>query len=197
MELVAAVVAAGWASGINAGGTLLVLGLLGRLSGADSIPAVLQQTDVLIVVALWCALEVIVDKFPYVNSWWDIPGTITRPAAGVFLGITYAHGSGAALTLLLASVGGFLALAAHLTKAAVHLALNAEPRVFTIVFASVTADVSVTVVTILVALSPFLAAASAITLLLASLGVLRRSLRPAIPQGWAAMTARLPHGPRH
>ena len=57
MEVLPMTFAAGWASGINAYATVLVLGLLGRFLGVDSVPAGLQRTDVLIIMGVLAVIE--------------------------------------------------------------------------------------------------------------------------------------------
>ena len=86
MEMLPAAFASGWASGINAWGTVLVLGVLGRFAGIEGIPAGFQRTDVLIIVAVLCAIELVVDKIPYIDSAWDTISTVIRPIAGAAIG---------------------------------------------------------------------------------------------------------------
>ena len=56
----------GWASGINAYATVLLLGLLGRFGGVDAVPVGLERTDVLLAAAILYALFFFV--FPYVSQ---------------------------------------------------------------------------------------------------------------------------------
>ena len=150
--------AAGWASGINAYATVLVLGLLGRFLGVDDVPLGLQRTDVLIVVAVLCVIEFVADKIPVVDSVWDVPSTIVRPIAGAAIGALIAGAQGDLLTIALASVGGLTALVSHLSKASLRLAVNSSPEPVTNLSASVAGDVGVVGVTTLAVLYPVLAA---------------------------------------
>ena len=78
--------ASGWASGINAYATVLVLGLLGRFAGTGGVPEGFQRTDVLIVMGVLALIEVVADKVPVLDSFWDVPSTVIRPIAGAVIG---------------------------------------------------------------------------------------------------------------
>lgn len=172
MEMLPAAFASGWASGINAWGTVLVLGVLGRFAGIEGIPAGFQRTDVLVVVGVLCAIEVVADKIPYVDSMWDAVSTVIRPVAGAAIGALYAGATGDLVTVTLAAVGGITALISHLTKSGIRLAVNTSPEPFTNVAASSAGDVAVTGVATLVALAPLAAAALVAVLMAIGLVVL-------------------------
>lgn len=185
MEMLPAAFASGWASGINAWGTVLVLGVLGRFAHVEGVPAGFQRTDVLVVMAVLCAIEVVADKIPYVDSVWDTISTAIRPIAGAVVGALWAGASGDLFTITLAAVGGLTALVSHLTKAGLRLAVNTSPEPFTNVAASTAGDVAVTGVATLVALAP-LAAAVVVAVLLA-LGMLALwGISNRIRRGWLA-----------
>lgn len=150
--------AAGWASGINAYATVLVLGLLGRFLGVDSVPAGLQRTDVLIIMGVLAVIELVADKIPVVDSIWDVPSTVIRPVAGAAIGALMAGAQGDLWTITLASVGGLTALVSHLAKASIRLAANSSPEPVTNVGASLAGDVGVVGVSTLAVLYPAAAA---------------------------------------
>ena len=183
MEMLPAAFASGWASGINAWGTVLVLGVLGRFAHIDGIPAGFQRTDVLIIVGILCAIEVIADKIPYVDSVWDTISTVIRPIAGAAIGALYAGATGDLTTITLASVGGITALVSHLTKAGLRLAVNTSPEPITNVMASSAGDVAVTGVATLVALAPVAAAVVVAVLLVIGLVALW-AIGNRIRRGW-------------
>lgn len=185
MEMLPAAFASGWASGINAWGTVLVLGVIGRFAGVEGIPAGFQRTDVLIVVGVLCAIELVADKIPYVDSAWDSVSTVVRPIAGAAIGALYAGATGDLATITLASVGGITALISHLTKSGIRLAVNTSPEPFTNVAASAAGDVAVTGVATLVALAPVAAAAVVAVLMVVGLVVLY-AIASRIRRGWAA-----------
>ena len=86
-ELLPLVFTSGWASGVNAYATVLVLGLLGRFAGLEQVPAGLERTDVLVVAAVLYVLEFVTDKIPYVDSLWDSVHTVIRPAVGTVIAL--------------------------------------------------------------------------------------------------------------
>ena len=169
MEMLPAAFASGWASGINAYATVLVLGLLGRFAQVPGIPEGFQRTDVLIVVGVLTAIEFVADKIPYVDSLWDGVSTAVRPVAGAVIGAFYAGATGDLTTVTLAAVGGVTALVSHLVKSGLRLAINTSPEPFTNVGASLGGDVAVTGVATLAALAPAAAAVVVAILLFAGL----------------------------
>ena len=185
MEMLPAAFASGWASGINAWATVLVLGLIRRFSGIEGIPAGFERTDVLIVVGILCAIELVADKIPYIDSTWDAISTVIRPIAGAAIGALYAGANGDLAIITLASVGGITALVSHLTKSGIRLAVNTSPEPFTNVAASSAGDVTVTGMATLIALAPVAAAVVAGILLVLGLIVLA-FLVHRIRRGWLA-----------
>lgn len=185
MEMLPAAFAGGWASGINAYATVLILGLLGRFGNVSDIPAGLQRTDVLIVVAVLAGVEFVADKVPYVDSMWDSVSTVVRPVAGTVIGALFAAGGGDLWTILLGSVGGITALATHLTRAGLRLAINTSPEPLSNAAASVTGDIAVVGVATLVGLAPIAAATIAGALLVVGL-VLLMLVAARAKDGWRA-----------
>jgi len=166
MELLPLTFASGWASGINAYATVLVLGLLGRLLGFDDVPLGLQRTDVLIVMAVLTLIEVVADKIPYVDSAWDSVSTVIRPIVGAVIGALMAGANADLWTVTLASVGGLTALVSHLVKAGLRLAINTSPEPVTNIGASVAGDVGVVGMTTFALLAPVPAAIAAAIILI-------------------------------
>lgn len=185
MEMLPAAFAGGWASGINAWATVFVLGVLGRFAGVEGIPPGFQRTDVLVLVGVLTAVEVVADKIPYVDSVWDGISTVIRPLAGALIGALFAGATGDLGTVLLAAVGGITALVSHLTKAGLRLAINTSPEPVTNVAASLSGDVAVTGVATLIAVAPVAAAVVAGLLLVTSLGLLAFAMGR-VRRGWAA-----------
>lgn len=188
MELVGLTFASGWTSGINAYATVLVLGLLGRFAGVAEVPAGLQRTDVLIVMAVLTVLEFIADKIPYLDSAWDAISTFIRPVAGAVIGALIAGASGDLPTLVLASIGGVTALISHAVKSGLRLAINTSPEPATNIGASLTGDVAVVSVATLAALAPMAAAVVAGILLVATLVLLFFAFSR-LGKGWQAFRA--------
>lgn len=182
--------ASGWASGINAYATVLVLGLLGRFAGTGGVPEGFQRTDVLIVMGVLALIEVVADKVPVLDSFWDVPSTVIRPIAGAVIGALIAGASGDLLTIALASVGGVTALLSHLSKAGIRLAVNTSPEPVSNIGASVAGDVGVVGVTTLAVLFPVAAAIIAGILLIFSIWLAIR-LGTKVRRGWRWLRQKL------
>jgi hypothetical protein len=183
MEVLPLVLTGGWASGISAYATVLILGLVGRTGLAD-VPDLLQRTDVLVVAGVLTAVELVADKIPWLDSGWDAVNTFVRPVVAAALGAVLA---GQATTLEQAgsaALAAAIALLTHGTKAGIRLGVNASPEPVTNVAVSTAEDVSVAGVLLLATQAPWLAAIIAMLLLALGMGLLvwlwsrvRRALR--------------------
>jgi hypothetical protein len=168
IELVPWVFTTGWASGVNAYATVLVLGLLGRYADVAQIPDSLTRTDVLIAAAILFALEFVTDKIPYVDSLWDAVHTLIRPTVGAVLAALLASNDTTLSQALAASTGGLVALASHLAKAGVRAAVNTSPEPASNVIVSSGEDISVVALIALATAHPWASAAIAAVLLTVS-----------------------------
>ena len=153
-----ALVAAGWASGLNAYLTVLILGLSGRLGWADT-PLGLQSNLVLGAAGGAFLIEFVIDTVPLLDSVWDLAHTFIRPIIGGFTGGAIAAGQ-------LGRPAGFalaagLALIGHLTKTTSRLAINMSPEPFTNIIASFAEDGVVATLVTLAMVYPRVAAISA------------------------------------
>jgi Domain of unknown function (DUF4126) len=157
VTLLPLVLTSGWASGVNAYGVVAVMGLLGRIAGLDQVPAAVQQPAVIAVAAAMFAVEFVADKIPYVDSLWDGVSTVVRPTVGAVLGYLIAGDSTTVNTSAYAVAGGGSALASHLVKAGLRLAVNASPEPFTNIAVSSAEDVTVVAVVSLALYHPWLA----------------------------------------
>ena len=157
MELVPAVLASGWASGVNAYLCVLVLGLLGRFGGVESVPEALTRTDVLVVAAVLYVLEFVTDKIPYVDSLWDSISTAIRPTVGAVIGLLVAGDASTLEQAVLAVSGGGAALVSHLVKGGLRLIVNTSPEPATNIGVSLGEDVAVAGVATLTVVAPWLA----------------------------------------
>lgn len=166
-ELLPLVFTSGWASGVNAYATVLLLGLLGRYGGLDAVPAGLQRTDVLVAAALLYAIEFVADKVPYIDSTWDAVHTAVRPTVGAVIGLLAAGEADSLETALLTATGGVTALLSHLVKAGLRLAVNTSPEPASNIAVSLAEDFSVAGVIALAVAAPWMAAGIAALLLVA------------------------------
>ena len=133
-----AILATGWASGLNLYGTALLLGVAGRLDWADT-PAVLQRGWVLAALGVLYSLEFVVDKVPVLDSAWDAVHTAIRPLGGAVLGAALAHDAGSSEVVAALLSGGF-ATTAHGAKATSRLLINTSPEPVTNIAASIGED---------------------------------------------------------
>jgi Domain of unknown function (DUF4126) len=173
VELLPAVLASGWASGVNAYLCVLVLGLVGRFAGIEAVPEALTRTDVLVVAAVLYALEFVTDKIPYVDSAWDVISTAIRPTVGVVIGLLVAGDASTGLEqAVLAASGGGVALLSHLVKGGLRLIVNTSPEPVTNIGVSVGEDVAVVGVTTLAVVEPQVAMGLAGVLLAIGIGLL-------------------------
>ncbi|MFE7562776.1 DUF4126 domain-containing protein [Kitasatospora sp. NPDC057500] len=167
MTIVPLIFTSGLASGINAYAVVLLLGLLGRFAGADSVPSALERTDVLLAAAALFLLEAVADKIPYVDSVWDAVHTVIRPVAGATVGALIASADPGSLGEVAAgAMGGTTALVSHLVKASLRMAVNTSPEPASNIAVSLAEDVSVAGLVTLAIFHPWLAASISAVLLL-------------------------------
>ncbi|MFD7907222.1 DUF4126 domain-containing protein [Kitasatospora sp. NPDC059722] len=171
MTILPLIFTSGLASGINAYAVVLLLGLLGRFGGADSVPPALERTDVLVAAALLFLLEAVADKIPYVDSVWDVVHTVIRPVAGATVAALIASSHPGSLGEVAAgAMGGTTALVSHLVKASLRMAVNTSPEPASNIAVSLAEDLSVAGLVTLAIFHPWLAAS--ISAVLLAIGVL-------------------------
>jgi hypothetical protein len=185
VELVPLIFSSGWASGVNAYLTVLLLGLVGRFTDLDAfpIPDALTRTDVLIAAAVMTTIEFGADKIPYVDSGWDTVSTLTRPTIGAVIALLVAGDASSLDQALLVALGGTTALLAHLVKAGLRLAVNSSPEPFTNIGVSLAEDSAVATVVTLAVLHPWWAFGVSATLLVAGIVLVLLLLR-LVRRGW-------------
>lgn len=158
------------AAGLNAYIPLLGLGLLARFTEIVSLPdnwAWLASDWMLIILGVLLLVEVLVDKFPVLDSVNDVLQTVVRPASG---GMVFAAGMGSetiavddpstlfqAETLWPIVIGVCVALVPHLLKALGRPALNAVTGGAGAAVASTAEDIGAVLLTILAVVVPILA----------------------------------------
>ena len=177
MELLPAVFSSGWASGVNAYLVVLGLGLYGRVLGAEDVPEVLTRTDVLVAAAVMYAIEFVTDKITYVDSVWDTISTAIRPTVGAIIGVLLAGDASSLEQATMGVVGGGSALASHLVKAGIRLAVNGSPEPVSNATVSVGEDITVAGVVTLVVYHPWWALGISVTLLILGIVIVVLLLR--------------------
>lgn len=184
MELAPTVISVGYATGLNAYGTVVLLNLLGRV-GFGEVPEPLTGDAVLIGAAVMYAIEFVTDKLPYLDSVWDFAHTVVRPAVASLLGVEFAEFDqvSQAEQIVAGGASGATALVSHAIKAGVRLGINASPEPFSNIFVSLVEDGIVAVVIALVLAEPLIALAVVIALLAVGVGLillLRKAIRRAL-----------------
>jgi hypothetical protein len=164
MEALPLVVSSGWAAGVNAYATVLLLGIFGRL-GLGDVPDGLERTDVMVAAGALYAVEFVTDKIPYVDHAWDAIHTAIRPAIAGVIGVLLGEQADGLHDALAAIGSSTTALASHGVKAGLRLAVNISPDPVTTATASLTEDFLVGCVVALVVTHPWLALTLSMTLL--------------------------------
>jgi len=186
VELLAWAFSSGWASGINGYAVVLVLGLLGRLGGAQDVPEALGRPDVLLVATALLLIDSVMDKIPYLDSAWDGAHTAVRPVIGTVIGLLLAGDAGSLDQAVAAATAGGAALASHLVKSGLRVAVNTSPEPASNIAVSLAEDLTVASVVALSVLWPLAAAAVAATLLVCGILLVRFLLRR-IRSSWRAL----------
>ncbi|MBN3039818.1 MAG: DUF4126 domain-containing protein [Candidatus Omnitrophica bacterium] len=168
-----------WASGINLYLTIAGLGIAQRLEWID-LPGnmgVLSHPLVIIVALLLYVIEFFADKIPYVDSTWDAFHTFIRPAGGAILGYLAMADAGPALQFSAALITGTVSADAHLTKATTRAAINTSPEPVSNSVASITEDLSVAGILVLIVKHPVIASILVILFLIFSIWFLKKMFR--------------------
>jgi Domain of unknown function (DUF4126) len=184
MELVPTAISAGYAAGLNAYGTVFMLGLLGR-AGFGEVPDELTTTPILVAAGVMFAIEFVTDKVPLLDSTWDVLHTAIRPAIGSLIGVEFAQLDEvtSAETVVAGGAGGSTALVAHGLKAGIRLGVNTSPEPFSNVIVSLVEDGLVAAVVALTLKEPLIALAVVIVLLAIGIGLvlfLRKRIKRAL-----------------
>ncbi len=129
-ELLALALASAVASGLNAYGSVAMIGLLQRYDVIHLPPPMnaLSQDWVIGVALALFAIEFVADKIPYFDNLWDAIHTFIRVPVGAGLAAGFFADQAGPWQALMAVVGGALALQSHGTKASARLAVNASPE---------------------------------------------------------------------
>ena len=139
MDALPLVLSSGWAAGVNAYATVLLLGIFGRL-GLGDVPDGLEDWWVIGAAAALYSVEFVTDKIPYVDHVWDAIHTAIRPTIAAVLGVLM-NDQADGLHDALAAVGASgTALASHAVKAGLRAAVNLSPDPVTTATASLTED---------------------------------------------------------
>jgi hypothetical protein len=184
MELVPTTISAGYAAGLNAYGTVFLLGLLGR-AGFGAVPDELTAGPIIIAAGVMFVIEFVTDKVPLLDSAWDLLHWAIRPAIGSLIGVSFAgldHVTSPE-TVAAGGAGGITALVAHGLKAGIRLGINTSPEPASNILMSLAEDGVMAGIVALVLKEPLIAMAVALVLLAIGIGLvlyLRKRIRLAL-----------------
>jgi hypothetical protein len=200
MDAAPLLLSTGWAAGVNAYMTVLLLGVFGRL-GLGDVPDGLESPAVMAAAAVLYAIEFVTDKIPYVDHVWDAVHTAIRPTIAAVIAVLLNDQADGLSDAVAVTGTSLTALASHGVKAGLRLAVNVSPDPVTTATASVTEDVLVGVVVALAVTHPWVALTVSGTLLaigIVLLAILWRQLRAALERrrakragsaGWSARSS--------
>lgn len=178
---IATLVGTGWASGVNLYGTVLLLGIFGRLEVA-AVPDLLESWPVMAAAAVFYVVELVADKVPYLDNAWDVVHTAIRPLGAAVVGGILA-GEVDVSTITGAMTSGGMALGSHATKAGARVALNASPEPVSNTIVSLSEDGIVAGMVWLAIEYPLVAGIAAVVLLVGGILVLVALWR-VVRRGW-------------
>jgi Domain of unknown function (DUF4126) len=173
-EILAVVIAASFASGLNVYATVATLGLLSHVHAFQLPPALhmLGSWPIILVCAVLFALEFFADKIPVFDLIWNAMSTFVKVPVATFLSYGAAQHLSPGLQISVAALGGAIALAAHGSKIAMRTAVTPSPEPFSNMALSLAEDVAAVSLTWFATQHPITAGIIvAICLLLAILAV--------------------------
>lgn len=173
-EILAIVIAASFAAGLNVYATVATLGLLSHANVFQLPPALhmLGSWPVIVACALLFGLEFFADKIPVFDLLWNALGTFVKVPVATLLSYGAAQHLSPGLQVAVAALGGGIALAAHGSKMAVRTAITPSPEPFSNIGLSLIEDVAAISLTWFATRHPFLAGVIvAICLVLAILAI--------------------------
>jgi len=181
-NIVALIIAASFAAGLNLYATVLTLGLLARTHWVQLPPGLdsLGHTWVLIACGILFAAEFVADKIPGVDLVWNALHTFVRVPVAALVAYHASSQLSPQMHILATAVGAAVALAAHSSKTAVRAAVTPSPEPVSNIALSTIEDVAAIGLTWVATHHPVVAASVALILLAAAIVAARylsRTLR--------------------
>jgi hypothetical protein len=178
-SIAALIIASSFAAGLNIYATILTLGILARTHlvllppGLDT----LGHTWILITCAILFAVEFFADKIPALDMVWNLLHTFIRIPIAALVAYHASSQLSPQMQVLATVLGAAIALAAHTSKTAVRAAVTPSPEPISNIALSTTEDAIAIGLTWFATHHPVVAAAIALTLLVASFLAARTLLR--------------------
>jgi hypothetical protein len=129
-ELLAIVVGASFAAGLNVYATVLTLGLLARAQALQLPPALhtLESWPVIVAAGALFALEFVADKIPVFDLFWNAAHTFVRVPVAALISYGATQQLSPTEQIIATTLGGLIALASHSGKTAVRAAVTPSPE---------------------------------------------------------------------
>jgi len=143
-DILAVVIAASFAAGLNVYATVATLGLLSHVHAFQLPPALhlLGSWPVILVCAVLFGIEFFADKIPVFDLLWNALNTFVKVPVATLLSYGAAQHLSPGLQIAVAALGGVIALAAHGSKLAVRTAVTPSPEPFSNIGLSLAEDVA-------------------------------------------------------
>jgi hypothetical protein len=173
--IAALVIAASFAAGLNVYATVLTLGLLAHLHWVALPPGLetLANWWIIGVSGTLFAVEFIADKIPGFDLLWNALHTFIRVPIAALLAFRATSQLTPGMQMLATALGAAIALAAHGSKTAARALVTPSPEPVSNIALSSTEDVAAVGITWLATQHPWVAASITLTLLLASVLMVR------------------------
>lgn len=167
-DILAIVVGAGFASGLNVYATVATLGLLSRLGLFQLPPALrtLNSWPVIIIAGTLFIAEFFADKIPLFDLFWNALHTFIRVPIAALLAYGATQNLSSTTQLVATLLGAAIALAAHSGKMALRTAVTPSPEPFSNIALSFGEDALAVSLTWLATQHPVITAAIVAVLLL-------------------------------
>jgi hypothetical protein len=173
-EILAVVIAASFAAGLNVYATVATLGLLAH-AHAIQLPSALHALEswpVIVVCALMFGLEFVADKVPVFDLIWNALNTFVKVPVAMLLSYGATQNLSPGLQAAAVALGGAIALASHGSKIALRGAVTPSPEPVSNVVLSLGEDVAAISLTWFATKHPIIAAVIvAVCLVLAALAI--------------------------
>jgi Domain of unknown function (DUF4126) len=173
--IAALVIAASFAAGLNVYATVLTLGVLAHLHWVALPPGLeaLSNWWIIGVSGTLFAVEFIADKIPGFDLLWNALHTFIRVPVAALLAFRATSQLTPGMQMLATALGAAIALAAHGSKTAARALVTPSPEPVSNIALSSTEDVAAVGITWLATQHPWVAASITLTLLLASVLMVR------------------------
>lgn len=170
-NIVALVIAASFAAGLNLYATVLTLGLLARSHWVQLPPGLhsLGHTWVLVTCAVLFLAEFIADKIPGLDLVWNGLQTFVRVPVAALVAYHASSHLTPGMQILATCIGAAVALAAHGSKTAVRTAVTPSPEPISNIALSTAEDVTAVGLTWVATHHPAVAATVTVVLLAGTL----------------------------